>query len=36
VFLAPLTTRLADRGAGSVMAAGDPQRMRLVPGRRRS
>lgn len=36
VFLAPLTTRLADRGAGSVMAGGDPQTMRLVPRRRRS
>ena len=35
-FLAPLTTRLADHGAGSPMAGGDPQRMRLVPGRRRS
>jgi hypothetical protein len=35
-FLAPLTTRLADPGAGSVMGGGDPQRMRLVPGRRRS
>ena len=36
VFLAPLTTRRVDRRAGSPMAGGDPQRMRLVPGRRRS
>ncbi len=36
VFLTPLTTRRADRGAGSAMAGGDPQTMRLVPGRRRS
>ena len=36
VFLTPLTTRPGDRRAGSVMAAGDPQTMRLVPGRRRS
>lgn len=35
-FLAPLTTRLADRGAGSVMGGGAPQTMRLVPRRRRS
>lgn len=35
-FLAPLTTRLVDRRAGSAMAGGDPQTMRLVPGRRRS
>jgi hypothetical protein len=35
-FLAPLTTRRADRRAGSAMAGGDPQTMRLVPGSRRS
>jgi hypothetical protein len=35
-FLAPLTTRVADHGAGLPMAGGDPQKMRLVPGRRRS
>ena len=35
-FLAPLTTRRGDRRAGSAMAGGDPQTMRLVPGRRRS
>jgi hypothetical protein len=35
-FLAPLTTRQADPGAGSPMAGGAPQTMRLVPGRRRS
>ena len=35
-FLAPLTTRRASRGAGSAMAGGAPQTMRLVPGRRRS
>jgi hypothetical protein len=35
-FLAPLTTRRADPGAGSPMAGGAPQTMRLVPGRRRS
>ena len=36
VFLAPVTTRLGDRGAGSAMAGGHPQTMRLVPARRRS
>jgi len=35
-FLTPLTTRRADRRAGSVMADGLPQTMRLVPRRRRS
>ena len=36
VFLGPLTTPLAARGAGSPMGGGDPQTMRLVPCRRRS
>jgi hypothetical protein len=36
VFLTPLTTRLPPRGAGLVMAGGDPQTMRLVSGRQRS
>ncbi len=35
-FLTPLTTRRADRRAGSVMADSHPQTMRLVSGRRRS
>ena len=35
VFLAPLTTRPAAPGAGSAMAGGAPQTMRLVPSRRR-
>ena len=35
-FLAPLTTGWADHGAGLPMAGGNPQKMRLVPGRRRS
>ena len=35
-FLAPLTTRLGAGGAGSAMAGGAPQTMRLVPGRRPS
>jgi hypothetical protein len=35
VFLTPLTTRRGDPRASSVMGGGDPQRMRLVPGRRR-
>jgi hypothetical protein len=35
-FLAPVTTRRVDRRAGSAMAGGDPQTMRLVPGRRHS
>jgi hypothetical protein len=35
-FLAPVTTRRGDRRAGSAMAGGAPQTMRLVPGRRRS
>jgi hypothetical protein len=34
-FLAPVTTGSADWRAGSPMAGGDPQTMRLVPGRRR-
>jgi hypothetical protein len=36
VFLAPLTTRRVDRRAGSAMAGGHPQTMRLVSGRRHS
>jgi hypothetical protein len=35
-FLTPLTTRSADRRAGSPRGDGDPQTMRLVLGRRRS
>jgi hypothetical protein len=35
-FLAPVTTRRVDRRAGSALAGGHPQTMRLVPGRRRS
>jgi hypothetical protein len=35
-FLAPLTTRRTDPGAGSPMAGSAPQTMRLAPGRRRS
>ena len=36
VFLAPVTARRGDRRAGSPMAGGDPQRMRLAPDHRRS
>ena len=35
-FLAPVTTRRGDLRASSAMAGGDPQTMRLDPGRRRS